>query len=54
MKSKEATNEREYRNKKKIDCKLGALQRAFREPAFMQHGGDALREGVTLRRLVRV
>ena len=27
---------------KKIGCKLGALQRAFREPAFMRQGGDAL------------
>ena len=27
---------------KKIGCKLGALQRAFREPAFLRQGGDAL------------
>ena len=27
---------------KKFGCKLGALQRAFREPVFLQQGGDAL------------
>ena len=28
---------------KKIQCMLGALQSAFREPAFSPKGGDALR-----------
>ena len=27
---------------KKFGCKLGALQRAFPEPAFLRQGGDAL------------
>ena len=27
---------------KKIQCMLGALQSAFREPAFLPKGGDAL------------
>ena len=28
---------------KKIKCMLGALQSAFRKPAFLPKGGDALR-----------
>ena len=29
---------------KKFGCKLGALQRAFREHAFLRQGGDALKD----------
>ena len=29
---------------KKFGCKLGALQRAFPEPACLQQGGDALND----------
>ena len=41
MKGEEATNGGECRVKK-IGCKLGALQRAFRELALLRQGGDAL------------
>ena len=30
---------------KKNQCMLGALQSAFREPAFLPEGGDALTQG---------
>ena len=30
---------------KKFGCKLGALQRALPEPAFLRQGGDALIDG---------
>ena len=42
MKSQEATNGGGECCGKKFGCKLGALQRAFQEPAFLRQGGDAL------------